>query len=164
MEGRKTGRKCQITSEKRAKSGRHNADMPLVRSLSLAGWKWKCWYQYAPRSGVADDCLFFLPASYHPRWLIAGLQMGLSRASCAAIGELLANYTCSSAFMHSFYYTSKRASQEGDVVGGSDRVSLFQLPAVGDASPGDHVTGGFFPRCKQLGKRFRSAVCDVSPG
>ena len=37
VEGRKTGRKCQITSEKRAKSGRHNADMPLVRSLWLAG-------------------------------------------------------------------------------------------------------------------------------
>ena len=61
-------------------------------------------------------------------------------------------------------YLKESKPRGRDVVGGSDRVSLFQLPAVGDASPGDHVTGGFFPRCKQLGKRFRSAVCDVSPG
>ena len=61
-------------------------------------------------------------------------------------------------------YLKESKPRGRDVVGGSDRVSLLQLPAVGDASPGDHVTGGFFPRCKQLGKRFRSAVCDVSPG
>ena len=57
VDGGKTGRKCQIMSEKRAKSGRHNADRPLARYV---------WLQPGSEFNLLLDLVLRMTASSYP--------------------------------------------------------------------------------------------------